>query len=160
MPARMVSSRAASASGCRRAAPAPGVRPVTTFEDATFGRVLATRAGQALCRRNREPDSRVRCTGPYARAWPPLLVPKRARVPATITGVQGRFGIVRRPDGRRQVTYQGRPIYAHAHEGPRQVLCNDADGLVRGAGTRPRLGPVRRRALNRQTLSCAASTAW
>jgi predicted lipoprotein with Yx(FWY)xxD motif len=49
-------------------------------------------------------------------------------VPATIRGVAGRFGTVRRPDGRRQVTYQGRPIYSYAHEGPRQVLCNDVDG--------------------------------
>ena len=109
-------------------APAPVVRPVTTFDDDRFGGVLATRAGQALYWWNRERDGRVRCTGSCAKAWPPLIVPKRARVPATIRGVKGRFGIVRRPDGRRQVTYQGRPIYAYAHEGPRQVLCNNVDG--------------------------------
>lgn len=109
-------------------APAPVVRPVTTFEDRTFGRVLATRAGKALYWWNRERDGRVRCTGSCARAWPPLIVPPRARVPATVPGVRGRFGTVRRPDGRRQVTYQGRPIYTYAHESPRQVLCNNVDG--------------------------------
>ncbi len=109
-------------------APAPVVHPVTTFEDGTFGRVLATRAGQALYWWKPERDGRVRCTGSCARAWPPLIVAKRARVPATIKGVKGRFGTVQRPDGRRQVTYQGLPIYSYAHEGPRLVLCNNVDG--------------------------------
>ncbi len=108
--------------------PAPVVHPVTTFEDGTFGRVLATRAGQALYWWNRERDGRVRCTGSCARAWPPLIVPKHARVPATIKGVKGRFGTVQRPDGRRQVTYQGLPMYSYAGEGPRLVLCNDVNG--------------------------------
>jgi predicted lipoprotein with Yx(FWY)xxD motif len=110
------------------AAPAPVVRPVTTFEDDSFGRVLATRTGQALYWWNRERDGHVRCTGSCARGWPPLIVPKRARVPAMITGVKGRLGTTRRPDGRRQVTYQGRPLSSYAHEGPRQVLCNNVDG--------------------------------
>jgi len=118
----------ASGGGEPTATRAPIVRPVTTFVDDTFGRVLATRAGKALYWWNREADGRVRCTGSCARAWPPLIVPTRARVPATIRGVKGRFGTVRRPDGRRQVTYQGRPVYSYAHEAPRQVLCNDVDG--------------------------------
>ncbi len=108
--------------------PAPVVHPVTTFEDGTFGRVLATRAGQALYWWNRERDGRVRCTGSCARAWPPLIVSKRAQVPATIKGVKGRFGTLQRPDGRRQVTYQGLPIYSYAHEDPRLVLCNNVNG--------------------------------
>ncbi len=109
-------------------APAPVVHPVTTFEDGTFGRVLATRAGQALYWWTPERDGRVRCTGSCARAWPPLIVSKSARVPATIKGVKGKFSTVRRPDGRRQVTYQGLPMYSYADEGPRLVLCNDVDG--------------------------------
>ena len=113
-----------------QAAPAspPLVRPVTTFPDAQFGRVLATRSGQALYWWSRERDGRVRCTGSCARAWPPLVVRAGVRIPATLSGVKGRFGIVRRPDGRRQVTYQGLPLYSYAHEGPRRVLCNDVDG--------------------------------
>lgn len=110
------------------AAPAPVVRSVTTFTDATFGKVLVTRSGQALYWWTRERGGLVRCTGACARAWPPLIIPKRATVAATIPGVKGRFGTVLRRDGRRQVTYQGMPIYAYANEGPRQILCNDVDG--------------------------------
>ena len=32
---------------------------------------------------------------------------------------------LRRRDGRRQVTYAGKPLYYYAHEGPRQVLCHN-----------------------------------
>ena len=108
--------------------PVPVVRPVSTFNDAAFGRVLVTRSGQALYWWNRERGGVVRCTGACARAWPPLIVPRRSRVPATIAGVKGRFGTVIRPDGRRQVTFQGMPIYSYVNEGPRQVRCNNVDG--------------------------------
>ncbi len=112
------------------AAPAKAkvVKPVTTLLTASFGKVLVTRSGQALYWWNRERGGRVRCTGSCARAWPPLIVPKRARVAATVRGVKGRFGTTRRPDGRRQVTYQGMPIYTYAHERPREVRCNNVNG--------------------------------
>jgi predicted lipoprotein with Yx(FWY)xxD motif len=37
-------------------------------------------------------------------------------------GIQGRFGRMRRPDGRLQVTHRGLPVYTYAHEEPEQVL--------------------------------------
>jgi predicted lipoprotein with Yx(FWY)xxD motif len=37
------------------------------------------------------------------------------------------LGTLRRRDGRRQVTYAGKPLYYYAHEGPGQVLCHDVD---------------------------------
>lgn len=110
------------------AKPAPVVRPVSTFTHATFGKVLVTRSGQALYWWNRERPGRVRCTGACARAWPPLIIPRRARVPARIAGVKGRFGTIVRRDGRRQVTYKRRPIYTYVNEGPREVRCNNVNG--------------------------------
>jgi predicted lipoprotein with Yx(FWY)xxD motif len=49
-------------------------------------------------------------------------------VPKRVAGISGTFGLVRRPDGRLQVTHNGLPVYTYAHEGPRQVLCNNVDG--------------------------------
>ena len=37
------------------------------------------------------------------------------------------LGTTRRRDGRRQVTYNGRPLYYYAHEGPGQVLCHNVN---------------------------------
>ena len=52
----------------------------------------------------------------------------RAAVPRRVTGIRGVFGVIRRPDGRLQVTFRGLPVYTYAHERPTQVLCNDVDG--------------------------------
>jgi len=37
------------------------------------------------------------------------------------------LGTTRRRDGRRQVTYRGRPLYYYAHEGAGQVRCHNVD---------------------------------
>jgi predicted lipoprotein with Yx(FWY)xxD motif len=103
--------------------------PVIKLRDARFGPILATRGHKALYYWNVEKrDLRVRCTGACARAWPPLIVRSRGAVPRRIAGIRGTFGVIRRPDGRLQVTHNRLPIYTYAHERPNQVLCNDVDG--------------------------------
>ena len=101
---------------------------VSTYHDPTFGRVLVRNDGQALYYWNRERDARVHCTGACARAWPPLFVPRGVTPKRHIAGIRGTFGVVRRPDGRRQLTLNRRPLYTYAHERPRQVLCNNVNG--------------------------------
>ena len=103
--------------------------PVTKFRHATFGPVLVTTKKQALYYWSVEKRAggKVRCTGSCARAWPPLIVKSR-RIDPRVAGIRGRFGTVRRPDGRYQVTFKGLPVYTYAHERPKQVLCNDVDG--------------------------------
>jgi predicted lipoprotein with Yx(FWY)xxD motif len=103
---------------------------VTTFWHPTFGRVLARADGQALYYWSVEKRDRFRihCTGGCARLWPPLVVPRGVAVALRRAGYSGRFGAVRRPDGRRQLTYNRLPVYTYVHEGPRRVLCNDVDG--------------------------------
>jgi len=71
---------------------------------------------------------KVRCVGACAKAWPPLIVKSAKQVPRKVAGLTGSFGTVRRPDGRLQVTRNTLPVYAYAHEQPRQVLCNNVDG--------------------------------
>jgi predicted lipoprotein with Yx(FWY)xxD motif len=94
-----------------------------------FGNVLATRGHKALYYWTVEKrDFKVHCTGACARAWPPLLVRSRAAVPKHVQGIRGTFGVIRRPNGRLQVTHNRLPIYTYAHEGPNQVLCDDVNG--------------------------------
>src|SRR5690606_30967952 len=53
------------------------------------------------------------CTGECVSAWPPLLVGDA--MPGASAGLQaGMIGTVTRPDGQRQVTYNGHPLYRYA----------------------------------------------
>jgi predicted lipoprotein with Yx(FWY)xxD motif len=109
---------------------AAGRAPVIKYVDDDFGAILATPKKQALYYWNVEKRAggKIRCKGACARAWPPLVVRSRAQVPTRISGIPGRFGVIRRPDGRLQVTHRGLPVYTYAHESPTQVLCNNVDG--------------------------------
>ena len=104
--------------------------PVIKYRDNVFGPILATRGKKALYYWNVEKRAggKIKCTGSCARAWPPLIVRSRSAVPRRIAGIPGRFGVIRRPDGRLQVTHRGLAVYTYAHEKPEQVLCDDVDG--------------------------------
>ncbi|MEZ5101292.1 MAG: hypothetical protein R3C15_16130 [Thermoleophilia bacterium] len=122
------------------AAPAAKAKPVVlvkTFQHSTFGKVLAVKggkeAGKPLYYWRKEIRDGTECTGSCAVAWPPLLVPKGRKVKAKVAGIKGTFGVTTRPDGKRQLTHNGRPLYSYAHERPGQVLCDDVDeGFVIG----------------------------
>ena len=104
--------------------------PVIKYRDDQFGPILATQKKKALYYWNVEKRAggKIRCTGACARAWPPLIVKSRSAVPRRIAGIPGRFGVIRRPDARLQVTHRGLPVYTYAHERPEQVLCDNVDG--------------------------------
>jgi predicted lipoprotein with Yx(FWY)xxD motif len=116
----------AGAVGATSSAPAP----VAKLKTASFGNVLARRDGQALYywQVERKAGGKIRCTGSCATAWPPLLVASAAAVPKRVPGLTGVFGVIRRPDGRLQATRNRLPLYTYAHEGPRQVLCDNVNG--------------------------------
>jgi predicted lipoprotein with Yx(FWY)xxD motif len=102
--------------------------PARTMKAAGFGTVLASSNYQALYYWSKEPRGTIRCTRACAKLWPPLIVPRGTTVARTRAGIKGTFGTIRRPDGRRQLTHDGRPVYSYVHEGPRKVLCDDVDG--------------------------------
>ena len=113
-----------ASAAARAAAPAPAIR----YVDDEFGPVLATRSKQALYYWTAESDFKIHCSGACARLWPPLVVRSGATVPARVAGIKGTFGTIKRPDGRRQVTFNRRPVYTYVHEGPTEVRCNDVGG--------------------------------
>jgi predicted lipoprotein with Yx(FWY)xxD motif len=49
------------------------------------------------------------CTGGCAADWPP--VPAPAQLPASLPGISGALGTTTRPDGSRQLTVSGHPVY-------------------------------------------------
>jgi predicted lipoprotein with Yx(FWY)xxD motif len=103
--------------------------PVIKYKDDRFGAILATPKKQALYFWNVEKRAggKIRCTGSCARLWPPLVVKTRSSVPKRITGIKGVFGVIKRPNGKLQVTHNDLPVYTYVHEGPEQVLCDNVD---------------------------------
>ena len=104
--------------------------PVIVLKNKQFGSVLATRGNRALYYWNVEARAggKVRCTGQCAKDWPPLIVRAAAAVPARVPGIKGTFSVIKRPDGKLQVTHNRLPVYTYAHEAPNQVLCNNVNG--------------------------------
>ena len=97
--------------------------PVVKLRRSRFGRVLFSAGDQAIYLFTRDRGRKSRCYGDCAKAWPPFFA---KRSPRAGRGVKrSLLGTTRRRDGRRQVTYNGHPLYFYAHEGPRQVLCQN-----------------------------------
>ncbi len=80
-----------------------------------LGAVLTDAAGHTLYRyaKDSAKPSRAACADTCAQAWPPLL----SDSPALAAGVDAQLvGLVTRPDGRKQVTVAGWPVYTYAKD--------------------------------------------
>jgi len=109
------------------AAPADA-SPVVKVNAPKFGAILATQGHLALYTWNQEKDKKVHCTGACATTWPPLVVPAHTMVAKHVSGVMGTFGTIVRPDGKTQVTWDGRPLYTFHGDTRTKILCNGVDG--------------------------------
>jgi predicted lipoprotein with Yx(FWY)xxD motif len=97
--------------------------PALTTAPSSYGKVLYDGRGFVLYAFTRD-RGRSACYGACAKAWPPYFAPKSLRVGAGVRRTL--LGTVRRKDGRRQVTYAGRPLYYYVGDKrPRQILCQD-----------------------------------
>jgi predicted lipoprotein with Yx(FWY)xxD motif len=86
---------------------------VKTMKNATLGKtILTTRRGMTLYHLTAEKRGRFICTKADCLSdWHPLVVP------AGVTPTGARFlATIKRPDGRRQVTYRGAPLYTFADD--------------------------------------------
>jgi predicted lipoprotein with Yx(FWY)xxD motif len=91
-----------------------------------YGRVLFDRKGRALYLFTRDNAVRSNCSGACADAWPPFLTrgKPRAKDPAD----RDLLGTVKRKDGKKQVTYNGHPLYYYVGDRePGEVLCQDVE---------------------------------
>ena len=81
------------------------------------GKVLVDAKGRALYRSDQERNGMVLCTGACLSFWQPLTVsgtPKGSSLP-------GKLAVVKRPDGGRQVTYDGKLLYSFKLDKPGKV---------------------------------------
>ena len=112
----------ASSSSSSSSAPAPSSTPAagappapsssgTTLMVRTIGgtQVLTNSAGLTLYWFAPDTSTMSKCTGSCATYWPPVKGPATAG-----SGVTGTLGVITRPDGTMQATYDGHPLYTYA----------------------------------------------
>lgn len=101
----------------------PSSSPSTTGSTATVSAssvngvpVLVDRSGATLYTNDQDTGTVAHCTSSDCTAtWPPLTVPGGQR-PTAGSGVSGTLGTVQRPDGSRQVTLDGKPLYTFSFD--------------------------------------------
>ena len=105
------------------AEPETGARPSVVATRSDFGRVLFDGSNRALYVFTRDPRGRSTCYGACAAAWPPAIVTGALGAgPGTQRSL---LGTTRRRDGRRQLTYAGRPLYRYVGDPVGQVRCQN-----------------------------------
>jgi predicted lipoprotein with Yx(FWY)xxD motif len=83
-------------------------RVVKEAENASLGHtVLTTNKGRTLYSLSAETKGRFYCTGDCLASWKPLLVPAGVKPTGPV-----KLGTIKRPNGKIQVTYKGRPLYS------------------------------------------------
>jgi predicted lipoprotein with Yx(FWY)xxD motif len=101
----------------------PGTRIV--LRESQFGEMLFDSDRQAIYVYENDREDETRCFGECARAWPPVYAQGE---PQTGRGLDADLlGTIRRPNGRRQVTYDGRPLYYYVDEAPGEVRCHNVN---------------------------------
>ena len=88
--------------------------------------VLVDSQGRTLYSAEVEASGGIRCTGPCTSVWDPIGASAEQSDSAS-EDLNLDLGVVTRPAGDRQLSYNGLPLYTFAQEGPGRL---DGDGLV------------------------------
>lgn len=99
-------------------------RATLTVRNSAYGRILFDGRGFVLYGFTADRKRRSFCMRACAAAWPPYLVKGAPRAGRGVK--RSLLGTIRRVDGRRQVTYAGRPLYYYVGDRrPGEILCQD-----------------------------------
>src|SRR3989454_10833816 len=108
----MVFALIASACGGAAAAHPLGTSqaPVSLRQVMGIGNVYTDAQGRSLYTPAQESSGRIMCTGSCTSIWIPLAAPASGS-PTKASSVKGTVSVITRPDGIRQVTLDGAPLY-------------------------------------------------
>jgi predicted lipoprotein with Yx(FWY)xxD motif len=91
-----------------------GASATIGLADTSLGKILVDSRGRSLYLFKADAGTKSACTGACATAWPPLLTHGKATASGGARAAL--FGTAARPDGGRQVTYNGHPLYLFASD--------------------------------------------
>lgn len=110
--ATAASSAFPNASSAGSSATTPAVKVTSNSK---LGKILTTSSGMTLYRYKKDSKNKSVCTTRCAHIWPPLTW-KGSGKPKKGQGVPGTLGLIKRPNGSKQVTYNGVPLYTYSRD--------------------------------------------
>jgi len=90
-----------------------------------FGKVLFSGSDRAIYYFDKELTPKPECYGACATAWPPVLTNGKPEAAGRVK--QGLLGTKKRSNGKRQVTYDGHPLYYYVDDPEGVVACHNVD---------------------------------
>ena len=126
------SSSGSSATSTARSNSGTAASTVSTQKVSGAGIVLVDSRGEALYSPTEEQGGRILCTGGCTAVWGPLTLPAGTTAPTAASNLPGKLAVVTRPDGKRQVTWNGKPLYTFVQDA--------APGRVTGDGATDSFG--------------------
>jgi predicted lipoprotein with Yx(FWY)xxD motif len=98
---------------------------ITAHQLSGIGTVLVDQAGKTIYTPEQEASGTILCTGSCLSFWFPVTVTS-ASIPRHANGLTGVLGTIHRPDGKTQLTYNGKPLYTfRLDQAPGQVHGNN-----------------------------------
>jgi predicted lipoprotein with Yx(FWY)xxD motif len=88
-----------------------------------FGKVLFSGSDRAIYYFDKESTSKSECYGACAKAWPPVLTDGKPQAAGRVK--QGLLGTKKRANGKKQVTYDGHPLYFYVSDPRGEVECHN-----------------------------------
>ncbi len=102
--------------------PVTGGQAVQSANNAQFGQILVTADGKTLYTNSEDTASNIKCVNADCTSiWKPYTVDSQ---PAAPSGISGTLGLVTRPDGTKQVTFNQKPLYTFVKD----TQPNDVNG--------------------------------
>jgi predicted lipoprotein with Yx(FWY)xxD motif len=125
------SSKNSSSTGSGGSAGAP--QTVSLKSVSGVGKVLVDSKGFALYSPVQERTGTIMCTGSCTAIWVPLTLKSGTSHATAPSSLMSKLGTVMRPDGKTQVTFNGKPLYRFTPDGsPGKVTGNDASDQFGG----------------------------
>ena len=106
------SSTAAPVAPVTTPSPVAATGAVLKTESSGMGTILVDSQGRAVYMFTADTPGHSACTGTCLTYWP--IVPAPATLPTSIGAVSATLGVLDRPDGTKQVTVNGQPLYRYA----------------------------------------------
>ena len=103
------SSSGSASSGTSPSAAASGSSTVIATKTSSGGSFLTNSAGRSIYLFMADSTGKSACSGACAAAWPPVIA--TAQPTATGSAQASDLSTITRPDGTKQVTYDGHPLY-------------------------------------------------